>query len=369
MRLTNLPQQTRILVLVGQRALDYITVPLAAPKANEVLIKTLYSGISHGTEMNVYRGVAPQWSKTFDPKLRLFVPVNGHDANSVPPRGYYTPGDTHWGYPLAYGYANVGRIIAVGEDVRSVRLDDLVYTYQPHQEYCLLPENAVIPLPNLDKPAHGVIFSNINTAYSGVLDSDIRIDDTVVIFGQGLIGLLVTQLMRRTAARRIITVDRIAARRDMSLKMGADVALDPAETDVALAVRTMTGGRGADVVIEVSGSYAALGEAIRTAAPNTTITVMSWYGGQGDALRLSDEFHHNRITLKCSQVSAIDPHLSATHSLSRRREHVLEAYGYLQIDPLLVDYIPFSEAARAYDLVDLHSDQTIQVVLDYNSGS
>jgi threonine dehydrogenase-like Zn-dependent dehydrogenase len=242
---------------------------------------------------------------------------------------------------------------------------DLVYAFQPHQTAYVAPAGAVIPLPGLANPACGVLYANLNTAYNGVLDADVRLDDTVVVFGQGVVGLLVTQFVRRTAARRVIAVDTLAHRRELSLQFGADETLDPAEGDVAQRVREKTDGRGADVTIEVSGSYAALHEAIRTAAPNTTVVAMSWYGGTPEGLRLADEFHHNRITIKCSQVGGIDPALTATHSPARRAANVGEAFGELELEPLLSDYIPFAQAPRGYDLIDRHGDQTVQVVLTY----
>ena len=121
-------------------------------------------------------------------------------------------------------------------------------------------------------------------------------------------------------------------------------------------MRERTGGRGADVVIEASGAYAALQEAIRTAAPNTTVVALSWYGGTGGALALSDEFHHNRITIRSSQVGGIAPELSATHSLSRRAEQILDWFGELQLDPLLT-IVPFDDAAAAYQLIDQRGDE------------
>jgi threonine dehydrogenase-like Zn-dependent dehydrogenase len=315
--------------------------------------------------MNVYRGEAPQWQRYFDPGLRLFLPVDKELDATVPARGYWKPSDTHWKYPLAYGYANVGRVVACGREVKGPSEGDLIYAYEPHQTYYVAPAESVIRLPHLANPALGVLFANMNTAYNGVLDSDIRLGDTVVIFGQGLIGLLLTQYVRRTAARQVFTVDPVAGRRTMSLRLGADEAIDPAGLDVARHVRELTEGRGADVVIDVTGSYVALQEAIRTAAPNTTVVALSWYGGPCDALRLADEFHHNRITIKCSQVGSIDPALSATHSVPRRTKQVLDAFEYLELAPLVTDYVPFAEAPRGYDIVDQHSEKTIQVVLDY----
>jgi threonine dehydrogenase-like Zn-dependent dehydrogenase len=330
-----------------------------------VLVKTVASGISHGTEMNVYRGVAPQWTKTYNRELRLFQPVE-QTERPMPARGYFTAGDAHWGYPLAYGYANVGHVVDTGLNVQSVAAGSLVYSYSPHQTAYVVPASSVIPLPNLSDPAHGVFLANLNTAYNGVLDADIRIDDTVVVFGQGVVGSLVLQFLKRTSASCVIAVDTLETRRSLAHDLGADEVLNPLTDDVALAVRERTDGRGADVVIEVSGAYPALQEAIRTAAPNTTVIAMSWYGGTGEALALSDEFHHNRITIKSSQVGGIAPELSATHSLGRRSQHVLDAFGYLNLDPLISNRIPFSEASEGYRLVDARDERVTQVVFTYD---
>lgn len=358
-------RDARIAAIAAPRRIEMLTRRLPEPGPGEALVATLFSGISHGTEMNVYRGLAPQWSKRYDRDLRLFLPVADAATGDVPERGYWTAGDTHWGYPLAYGYANVGRVAALGPEVDGLHEGDLVYAYQPHQTAYVAPAASLAPLPELANPAVGVLYSNLNTAYGGVLDADIRIDDTVVVFGQGLVGLLVTQYLRHAGAGRVITVERVPERRRMSLALGADECLDPAALDVALAVRERTGGRGADVAIEASGSYAALQEAIRTAAPNTTVVALSWYGGTGEALALSDEFHHNRITIKSSQVGGIGPDLAATHSLARRAEHVRDWFARLDLDRLLTDTVPFAEAARAYETVDRPSGSTIQVVLAY----
>jgi threonine dehydrogenase-like Zn-dependent dehydrogenase len=359
------PGTAKVLVITGPRELDFLEVPLPALGPEDIRVETLFSGISHGTEMNVYRGTAPQWAKRFDRDLRLFLPIDGQWRPATPERGYWTPADAHWNHPLAYGYANVGRVVATGRDVSSVTTGDLVYAYRPHQTAYVAPAQEVIPLPALANPARGVLYSNLTTAYNGVLDADVRLDDTVVVFGQGVVGLLATRFVRRTAAGQVIAVDTMPRRRELALRFGADAALDPADGDVALRVRRLTDGRGADVTIEVSGSYAALHEAIRTAAPNTTVLAMSWYGGSAEALRLADEFHHNRITIKCSQVGGIDPALGATHSLARRAANVREGLNDPELESLISDYVPFAEASRGYELIDRHGERTTQVVLTY----
>lgn len=358
-------RKAKTLVLTGPRQLEFMEIELPEVGLDDVLVDTISSGISHGTEMNVYRGVAPQWSKTYDRDLRLFQPVT-ETGNLTPERGYFTGSDPLWGYPLAYGYANVGRVVEVGENVTSLTIGSLVYAYRPHQQAYVAPAESVILLPELADPAQGVFFANLNTAYNGVLDADIRIDDTVVVFGQGVVGSLVMQFLKRTSAGRIIAVDTLTTRRNLAQQLGAHMVMNPLTDDVAGTVRNLTDGRGADVVIEVSGSYHALQEAIRTAAPDTTVVAMSWYGGTGEALALSDEFHHNRITIKSSQVGGIAPNLSATHSLKRRVQHVADSFSYLNVDALISDRIPFDEAPAGYRLVDSQDERVTQVVLTYD---
>jgi threonine dehydrogenase-like Zn-dependent dehydrogenase len=360
------PDSARVLVLTGPREMDFVDITLPRPGPGDIVVKAVASAISHGTEMNVYRGLAPQLTKVFDPKLRLFLPAPESDGpRPLPERGYFTPSDAPWAYPLAYGYANVGEVVALGSDVTNVKVGDFVYAYVPHQTAYVIPAANAIPLPALQDPAQGVLFSNLNTAFNGVLDTDIRIDDTVVVFGQGVVGLLVTQFLKRTPARTIVAVESIPARQALAKRFGAHVVLDPTKEDIGLTVRHMTGGRGADVTIEASGSYAALQEAIRTAAPDTTVTVLSWYGGTGQALAFSDEFHHNRITLKSSQVGKVGPDLSATHSLARRAESTVQAFGELDLEPLISDRVPFADAPKGYALVDTRDPNTTQVVFSY----
>jgi 2-desacetyl-2-hydroxyethyl bacteriochlorophyllide A dehydrogenase len=358
-------EHATILALAAPRQLTYLELPLPPIGEADVVVQTLYSGISHGTEMNVYRGLAPQLSEYFEPVLRLFLPVSQTVQPQPPGRGYWKPSDSNWGYPLAYGYANVGRVVECGNSVTSLKKGDLVYAFEPHQNYYVAPAASVIRLPELQNPAEGIFYANMNTAYNGVLDAGIHIDDVVVIFGLGVVGLLVTQFARRTAAQKIVVVDPMPERRLLGLQMGADIALAPEEVDVAKAVREMTNGRGADVVIEVSGSYAALHEAIRTAAYNTTVTAMSWYGGNGEALRLANEFHHNRISIRSSQVGGMAPELSATHDIVRRGKNVIAAFTSLQLSPLLTHYVPFTAASDGYALVDRRDASVLQVVLEY----
>lgn len=362
---STLPTEYTILITEGPRKQTFYTKPMPPLGKREVVIKTHFSGISHGTEMNVYRGLAPHFSNQFNRQTRLFVPSQPRPEEPLPERGYYVSADLQWKYPFAYGYANVGEVIACGEEVSEYKVGEYVYTYRQHTNYLVQPVEKVYRLPNLANLATGIFVSNANTALNGVMDSHIKLGDYVVIFGQGIVGLMVTQWARRAGAYKIITVDKIEARRKLSLQVGADLSLDPAEVDVALTLREMTEGRGADVTIEASGSYAALQEAVRTAAPNTIVTAMGFYSGNPAAINFGAEFHHNRVTIKGSLVDLTGTDLSATHSFARRVGFVCDTLTDLCLEPLISDIVPFHCAPDAYVKIDQHSDQLTQVILSY----
>ncbi|MCU1418533.1 MAG: hypothetical protein JWP32_2707 [Schumannella sp.] len=337
----------RTATLVAPRSLEVFEEELPALGATDVLLQTLYSGISAGTEMNVYRGSAALWRTRRDPDNGLFEPTD----------------EPEWTYPMAYGYAAVSRIAEAGTEVTDVRVGDLVYTYTSHSSAAVVPAASVIVLPPLDDPRIGVLNANLNTAYNGILDAHPNLGDVVVISGLGVIGLIQVQLLRRLGVR-VIGVDGVAERRALAERFGAEVTLEPGD-HVAREVRALTSNRGADIVIEVSGASAALNEAIRIAGYNGTVIAMSWYGGSFENLSLVGEFHHNRPRIISSQVGGLSPDLGPLWSLQRRQEVVSRLMGELDLGPLITHERPIEEAAEAYRIVDTRPDDLVQFVLTY----
>ncbi len=338
----------KVAVLTGPRQIEVREVTVSAPGPDEVQIATLFSGISAGTEMNVYRGRAPQWRLRLDPSTRLF-------AHSEKP---------DWSYPLTYGYANVGRVVETGEGVTSPSIGDLVFTYSPHQSLVVTTADAAVRLPVRMEPRLGVLNANLNTALNGVLDARPSLGDVVVVSGLGVIGLLVIQLVHRAGAGLVIGIDRIASRRELASRLGADLVVDPTE-GVAEKVRALTQNRGADVVIEVSGAPPALNEAIRTVGLSGRVIAMSWYGGTFESLNLAGEFHHNRPRIISSQVGSVNPDLGPLWDIPRRQELVTQLLTQLDLAPLLTHEFPISRAPEAYALVDQGADGLVQCVLTY----
>jgi len=111
------------------RAVELRTEELAATGPDEVRVRAVLSAISHGTEMLVYRGEV-------DADLALDLPTLSG--------GY--------GFPLKYGYASVGHVIALGRDVRGLREGDLVFALHPHQDEYVVAGSLAHRLPDRSTP-------------------------------------------------------------------------------------------------------------------------------------------------------------------------------------------------------------------------
>jgi len=266
-----------------------------------------------------------------------------------------------FGFPLKYGYASVGRAVAVGRDARGVREGDLVFALHPHQDEYVVRESLVRRLPGNVSPEQGVFLANLETAINVVLDAKPRLGEVVAVFGQGVVGLLVTQLLRRSGAR-VVAVEPSALRRSFAERCGAEAAIVPGDASL---LRSLTGGRGADVAIDASGNPSALQEAIDCVAPEGTVVVCSWYGEKPVPLDLGGRFHRGRVRIVSSQVGRIDPSLAPRWDRERRLELATAMLGELILAELITHRIPFTRAAEAYALVDHWDAETVQVVLDY----
>jgi 2-desacetyl-2-hydroxyethyl bacteriochlorophyllide A dehydrogenase len=344
----------KTVVFTGPGKLEVQDLPLRAPGPGDLVIANWYSGISAGTEMNVFRGVAPQWRTRRDPVTGLFVSSE----------------EPEWTYPLAYGYAAVGIVEQAGSNVgkEGPGVGDLVFTYTPHAEAAVVPAGEAVVLPELRDPKIGVLFANVSTALNGVLDARPTFGDVVVVSGMGVLGLLVVQILRRSGVALIVGVDALQDRREAGKRFGADVVLAP-EEGVAEQVRALTDNRGADIVIEVSGASPALNEAIRTAGFNATVVAMSWYGGTFESLSLSGEFHHNRPRIISSQVGAINPDLGPLWTVDRRKRLAGQLLSELDLGPLFTHSFPVEQAARAYSALNQGAGGVIQCVLSYRDGA
>ncbi len=270
-----------------------------------------------------------------------------------------------YGFPIKYGYAVVGHVLDAGPDVESPAPGDPVFVHHPHQDVFVVPAETPVRLPDDLDPLLGVFAANLETALNVVHDTPLRLGETALVFGQGVVGLLVARLLTLSGAR-VLAVDPLEKRRELALAGGAHGAFEPGE-DLGARVGEATAGRGADVVVEASGSEAALQAAIECVADEGTVVVASWYGTKPVSLALGGRFHRGRVRLRSSQVGRLNPELSARWDNARRMETVVGLLGRLRLEELVSHRVPFGEAPEAYRLVDERPEETVQVILDYGA--
>ncbi|HEX8096328.1 zinc-dependent alcohol dehydrogenase [Jatrophihabitans sp.] len=336
---------------LGDRKVDLHPTEPLVPAPDQVRLRTLYSGISSGTELATYAGSNPYLHRGWNAESRLFL-----------------DGSPSIEYPVAgAGYEEVGEVVEVGAQSDGVEVGDLVWGIWGHRSDGVLAaaDAAAQKLPVGIDPLTGVFARVGAVALNAVIDADVHVGETVAVFGQGVIGLLATRLLSLSGAD-VIAIDLEPQRLRLSREFGARHTMlatdDPAEV-----VRDLTAGLGADVCIELSGSYRALQEAIRTCAYSGRVIASGFYQGDATGLRLGEEFHHNRIELVSSQISGPPPRYA--HRWTRQRLHrgFMRLVTQARIDPLpLVSRVlPASEVSKAFELIT-DTPGVLQVVLDFS---
>ena len=322
---------------------------------HELRVRTLYSGISAGTELTAYRGSNPYLSKQWDAKNRLF-------------RSSETPSQP---YPLSgWGYEEVGEVIEVHPEVTSLKVGDIVYGTWGHRTHHILQEDYAskrIKPEGLDPIL--AIYSHIGPiALNGILDANIHVGETIAVFGLGVLGQVIAQLARLNGGR-VFGVDMIEKRLELAKELGAiESGFNPEGGSPAEQIKALTNGRGADVTIEVSGSAKALHEAVRATAYSARVVALGFFQGEAQGLLLGEEFHHNRISLVCSQIGNVDPSLSYRWDRIRLIHTImdLQAKGSLNLRPVITHVIPFEQAAQGFQILDETPEQALQVDLDFS---
>jgi len=322
--------------------------PLPSLSHHQVLVQTIVSAVSPGTELLVYRGEWPEQLAVDEtiPSLK---------------KGFH--------YPLKYGYATVGRVISVGSDVTPDWLGRTVFSFHPHESRFMVDIEQLVPVPETLSPEEASFLPNMETAVSLVMDGRPLIGEYVVVFGQGVVGLLATSLLRRFPLASLIALDKYPLRRETSLDCGARVVLDPTDPGTVDAMNSLlesaTLSGGADLIYEISGNPQALDQAIAFAGFGARIVVGSWYGSKRANVDLGGRFHRNRIHIVSSQVSRLAPDLTGLWDKSRRLGLAMSLLEDTRPARLVTHRIPIRQAAEAYRILDQHPDRAVQILLTY----
>ncbi|MCP5094689.1 MAG: zinc-binding alcohol dehydrogenase [Chloroflexi bacterium] len=324
------------------------TEPISPLSSNQLLIQTIVSAISPGTEMLLYRGQMPMGMATDDT-------INALDGTLD--------------YPLKYGYAAVGRVIEIGTSVASHWLDKLVFAFNPHESHFIATPEAAIPLPDGMLPETAVFLPNMETAVSFIMDGQPAIGEQVIVFGQGIVGLLTTALLAQFPLARLVTVEQHPLRQSWSQRLGADQCVDPIQTDAMTHMRQALQAdspyAGADLSFELSGNPQALNMAIQVTGVNGRVVIGSWYGSKQANLNLGGHFHRSQMQLISSQVSRIAPRWNGRWRKPRRFQVAQQMLTKINPAQLITHRLPLTDAQVAYQLIDQSPQQVIQLLFDY----
>jgi 2-desacetyl-2-hydroxyethyl bacteriochlorophyllide A dehydrogenase len=332
------------LILTGPRALELADYDDGQPAEGEVRAEATVSGISLGTELALYRGDTPFRSKRFDLDLRLFVD------------------DSAAAFPARLGYEWVGVVREVGPAVTSPRAGERIHVTLPHRETQIFAVDGPpwTSLPDGLGDEKATLLQSAAIALQAVRDAKINAGERVAIFGLGTFGLLAVQLAKLDGAGEVVAIDPLPARRELALAYGADASLDPTACDVGFELKSS--GRAADVAIEISGRYDALQQALRCVRVAGLVVAAGFYPGEASALRLGEEWLHNRLTMVASMQGWGVP-----VDRRRLRAEALEllAGGRLRADELLSERVAFTSAPGLYARLAERPGDTLRAVLTY----
>lgn len=294
----------RALWYVKPGVADLRTERLALPQPGEVRIKTLFSGISRGTERLVLKGRVPQseW-----PRMR--APLQAGD----------------FPFPVKYGYSATGHVIAGPKAL----VGQTVFCLHPHQDYFHAPEAMVIPLPDGLPAKRATLAANMETALNAHWDAGTGPGDSVLVIGAGIVGLLTAYLARRMAGTRVTICDADPGKATIAEALGLTFKL-PHEVPASNRL-----------VFHTSGSAAGLQSAIEAAGFEGRIIEMSWYGDAPVSVNLGGAFHSRRLQIISSQVGHVAPSRRGTTTHKDRLALALSMLDDPALDALVTEEIPF----------------------------
>ena len=322
---------------IGPRRVEIQRVEVRPPEQGEVLVRTRWSGISGGTELLAYRG-------ELDDTLAL-------DETLSSLKGTFR-------YPFAYGYSCVGEVERTGPGEPAE--GTIVFAFHPHQDLFTVRAGNVVAVEGVDERV-ATLFPLVETALQVSLDAGPRIEEPVVVLGLGPVGVLTVAMLQRSGAD-VLGADPRRDRREAAAQFGIRV-VDASEIREAVAM--FTSGVGVPLVVDATGSPAALPLALELLAHEGEVLVCSWFGSKDVRLPLGGAFHRRRLTIRSTQVSTIPSRLVGRWDVDRRRHAAIRLMNELPLKLLATHEVPFERAGEAYATLDRGDEGVMHVALRF----
>jgi threonine dehydrogenase-like Zn-dependent dehydrogenase len=306
-------------------------VGLPEPGPGDVVVRTVRSGISRGTETLVFRGA---------------VPVEQRSSMRAPFQEGDFPG------PVKYGYLNVGVVEEGPPELRG----RLVFCLYPHQTAYVVPAAAVSVVPEDVPPARAVLAGTIETAVNALWDAGPAVGDRVAVVGAGMVGCSVALLLHRYPALRVSLVDVDPSRAEVAAALGVDFAVPDDAPE------------GLDLVFHTSATSEGLQRSLALLAAEGTVIDLSWYGSTEVRLSLGGAFHDRRLAIRSSQVGALSPARASRRTSADRLALALELLRDPAFDALLTGESRFDELPDVMASLAAGSLQALCHSITYGEG-
>jgi NADPH:quinone reductase-like Zn-dependent oxidoreductase len=307
-------------------------VRLPDPGRDDVVVRTMCSGVSRGTETLVFRGGVPP-------------------AQYATMRAPFQEGE--FPAPVKYGYLSVG---AVEEGPAHLR-GRMVFCLHPHQTAYVVPAASVAVVPEGVPAARAVLAGTVETAVNALWDAAPLVGDRVTVVGAGMVGCCVARLLQRFPGVDAALVDVDPGRADVAAALGVDFALPDGAAD------------GRDLVVHTSATSAGLQRSLELLAPEGTVIDLSWYGDAEVRLSLGGAFHSGRLGIRASQVGTLSPARGARRTTADRLALALDLLRDPAFDVLLTGESPFEELPEVMPRLAAGSLAAICHTITYGGGA
>jgi len=337
-----MPEKSRRIVFTGPGTAEVEEFALPEPGEHQLLVRSECSLISAGTELTVLLG-------------QLSV---------------------HQGFPAYPGYSNVGTVVTAGSAVSVPRVGEQIVSMGPHASHFLLdlaPDRPhgpdyweAVPAGIAAEAAAFAVLGSVSM--QALRKAWLQLGESVAIFGQGVVGQLITQMARCSGGRPVIALDLFDERLALALQSGADYAVNPGKRDAVEAVRAFTGGRGADVLFEATRASLTLPVMLKAAAQSARLMIV---GSLPDKVEI-DAFTELQLkelsVIGCFQPAApLAGHAYFPWTQRRNRRLFLEmlAQGQVRVEHLITHRLPYSSAPKAYAMIHRGRSGWLGVVLEW----
>jgi L-iditol 2-dehydrogenase len=218
-------------------------------------------------------------------------------------------------------------------------------------EYVAVPQHIAYHIPDELSFEHAAMIEAVSVAVHAVRLTPVTLNDTAVVVGSGMIGLLAMQALRLAGCGRIVAVDIDANKLQHAAALGADVQLNSKDVDVPAAVRDLTSGRGAEIAVEAVGATGPIQTALASVRKGGVLTLI---GNVSPSIELPLQSVVTRQIRIIGSCASSGEYPACIGMLAR---------GAIRVEPLISACAPLAEGARWFERLYAREPNLMKVVL------